>query len=61
MAKRKITVEELVARAESSGYKRGAHREKDSTRDENRHINRPLHPVRDQYLPAIAKTGADTS
>jgi hypothetical protein len=30
MAKRKATVEELEARAESNGYKRGAHREKDS-------------------------------
>lgn len=37
MAKRKVTAEELLARAESNGYKRGAYREKDSTRDENRH------------------------
>jgi hypothetical protein len=33
MAKRKATTEQLGARAESNGYKRGAHREKDSTRD----------------------------
>jgi hypothetical protein len=33
MAKQKATTEELEARAESNGYKRGAHREKDSTRD----------------------------
>jgi hypothetical protein len=32
MAKRKATAEELEARAESNGYKRAAHREKDSTR-----------------------------
>jgi hypothetical protein len=37
MAKRKATAEELEARAESNGYKRGAHREKDSTRDNGKH------------------------
>jgi hypothetical protein len=37
MAKRKATAEELEARAESNGYKRGAHREKDSTRDNLKH------------------------
>jgi hypothetical protein len=34
MAKQKATAEELEARAESNGYKRGAHREEDSTRDD---------------------------
>src|ERR1700733_13524738 len=33
IAKRNATAEELEARAEPNGYKRGAHREKDSTRD----------------------------
>jgi hypothetical protein len=37
MAKRKATAEELEAQAESNGYKRGAHREKDSTRDNGKH------------------------
>jgi hypothetical protein len=37
MAKRKATAEELEARAESNGYKRGAYREKDSTRDNGKH------------------------
>ena len=37
MAKRKATTEELGARAESNGYKRGAHREKDSARDIGKH------------------------
>jgi len=37
MAKRKAMAEELDARAESNGYKRGAHREKDSTRDNGKH------------------------
>src|SRR5271155_1956913 len=37
MAKRKATTEELGARAETNGYKRGAHREKDSTRDNGKH------------------------
>jgi hypothetical protein len=37
MAKRKAMVEEVEARAESNGYKRGAHREKDSARDNGKH------------------------
>jgi hypothetical protein len=37
MAKRKATVEEVEARAESNSYKRGAHREKDSARDNGKH------------------------
>ena len=37
MAKPKATAEELEARAESNGYKRGAHREKDSARDNGKH------------------------
>jgi hypothetical protein len=37
MAKRKARAEEPEARAESNGYKRGAHREKDSTRDNGKH------------------------
>jgi hypothetical protein len=69
MAKRKVTAEEPLARAESNGYKKGAHREEDSTRDGKRHIDKtqegskcgigPLCPVRDQYLTAVAKIGAD--
>jgi hypothetical protein len=71
MAKQEITAEELIARAESNSYKRGAHREKDSIRDENRHTNkdqegskcgvRPLRPARDQYLAAVTKISAGTS
>jgi hypothetical protein len=37
MAKRKATAEEQLARAGSNGYKRGAHREGDSTRDNGKH------------------------
>jgi hypothetical protein len=37
MAKRKATAEELQARAECNGYKRGAHREEDSARDNGKH------------------------
>jgi hypothetical protein len=37
MAKRKATAEELEAQAESNGYKRRTHREKDSTRDNGKH------------------------
>jgi hypothetical protein len=37
MAKRKVMVEELEARAESNGYRRGVHREKDSARNDGKH------------------------
>jgi hypothetical protein len=40
MEKRKAMAEELRAQAESNGYKRRAHREKDSTRDDKRHIHK---------------------
>jgi hypothetical protein len=40
MAKRKATAEELEARAESNDYNRGAHRKKDSTRYNEKHIRR---------------------
>jgi hypothetical protein len=40
MAKQKTTAKELLARAESNGYKREAYREKDSARDEKRHIDK---------------------
>ena len=42
MAKRKATVEELEARAESNAYKRGAHREKDSARDDGKHNKKTI-------------------
>ena len=37
MAKRKITGDELSARAKANVYQRGAHREEDSRRDRNKH------------------------
>jgi hypothetical protein len=37
MARKKATADELDARAEANGYQRGAHREKDSRRDGNKH------------------------
>jgi hypothetical protein len=69
MAKRKATAEELETRAESNGYKRGAHREKDSTRDNRKHnkktkrnqnsVLKPLRIIRDQYLLARADFDTD--
>ncbi len=53
MAKRKATAEELEAQAESNGYKRGAHREKDSTRDNGKHnkkTKRSQNSVLDRYV-----------
>ena len=40
MEKWKAMAEELLGRDESNGYKRGAHREKDTTRDDKMHINK---------------------
>ncbi|KAI9770979.1 MAG: hypothetical protein M1840_002683 [Geoglossum simile] len=37
MARKKTTLQERQARAAANGYKRGAHREKDSIKDENKH------------------------
>jgi hypothetical protein len=45
--------EELGARAETNGYKRGAHREKDSTRDNGKHnkkTKRSQNSVLDRYV-----------
>ena len=52
IAKRKATAEELGA-AESNGYKRGAYREKDSTRDNGKHnkkTKRNQNSVLDRYV-----------
>ena len=40
MAKKKITGAELAARAKANGYQRGAHRNKDSLRDRNKHVDK---------------------
>ena len=40
MAKKKITGAELAARAKANGYQRGAHRDKDSLRDRNKHVDK---------------------
>ena len=53
MAKRKVTAEKLFARDESNGYKRGAHREKGSTRDENRYkdkVKKDQNAALDRYI-----------
>ena len=42
LAKRKATAEELDAQAKSNGYERGAHREKDSTRDNRKHNKKTI-------------------
>src|SRR5277367_552153 len=52
MAKRKATAEKLLARAKSNGYKRGAHRKEDNTRDNRKHndkIKRNQNAVLDHY------------
>jgi hypothetical protein len=53
MAKRKATAEELLVRAESNGYKRGAHREEDSARDNGKHNDKTKmnqNSVLDRYV-----------
>jgi hypothetical protein len=40
MAKKKITGDELSARAKANGYQRGVHRDKDSLRDQNKHVDK---------------------
>ena len=52
MAKRKVTAKELEARAEPNGYRRGAHREKDSARDDEKHNDkaRNHNVVLDRYV-----------
>jgi hypothetical protein len=50
MAKQKATVEELEARAESNGYRGGAYREEDSTRDNEKNNERNQNLVLDRYV-----------
>ena len=40
MARKKITGDELSARAKANGYQRGAHQDKDSFRDQNKHVDK---------------------
>ena len=39
MARKKITGDELNARAKANGYQRGAHGEEDGRRNRNKHID----------------------
>src|ERR1700733_7875584 len=52
MAKRKATAEELEAQAESNAYRRGADREKESARDDEKHNDkaRNHNVVLDRYV-----------
>jgi hypothetical protein len=38
MAKKKVTGDELNARAKANGYQRGIHRDKDNLRDQNKYV-----------------------
>ena len=40
MASHRITAEELLARAESNGYKKEAHWEEDCKQDERKHVDK---------------------
>jgi hypothetical protein len=55
MAKKKeTTAEELFARAKANGYQRGAHREKDSIRDDNNHTEKTKRD-QDRFLYVYVK------
>ncbi|KAN0086961.1 hypothetical protein V8E54_000649 [Elaphomyces granulatus] len=53
--KKETTAEELFARAKANGYQRGAHREKDSIRDDNKHREKTKKD-QDRYLDVYVKT-----
>jgi len=40
MARKNITEDELLARAEANGYQRGAHREADEVRGRDKHVSK---------------------
>jgi hypothetical protein len=42
MGGRKLTADELAARAEANGYKRGEHQEEDQRCDNNRHVDKTI-------------------
>jgi hypothetical protein len=60
MVRKKVTADELNARARENGYQRGVHQENDCLRDRNKHVDRvkagseysfrSLRPVRGHYL-----------
>jgi hypothetical protein len=52
MVKLKATAEELEARAESNGYKRGTYREEDSTRDNGKYGGDGVSKLRGRRSPA---------
>jgi hypothetical protein len=39
MGRRRVTANELLARAEANGYKKGKHKEKDAVRNRHRHAD----------------------
>jgi hypothetical protein len=41
MGRRRVTADELPARTEANGYKRGTNKDKDEMRDAGKHMERP--------------------
>jgi hypothetical protein len=39
MGRRRVTADELLARAEANGYKKGKHKEKDAVRNHHKHVD----------------------
>jgi hypothetical protein len=40
MARKKVTGDDLSALGKENGYQRGVHRDKDSLRDQNKHVDK---------------------
>jgi hypothetical protein len=53
MGRRRVTADELLARAEANGYKKGKHKEKDAVRNHHKHVDntkKDQNMVLDRYM-----------
>jgi len=53
MGRRCVTADELLARAEANGYKKGKHKEKDEVRNHHKHVDntkKDQNMVLDRYM-----------
>jgi hypothetical protein len=53
MGRRRVTADELLARAEANGYKKGKHKEKDAVRNRHKHVDntkKDQNMVLDRYV-----------
>ena len=53
MGRRRVTADELLARAEANGYKKGKHKEKEAVRNHHKHVDntkKDQNAVLDRYV-----------